>query len=331
MTVAAQTRDAIDRALELTVVGSFSRIGFATRRGLFGWDAEPEADLAGRVAVVTGATSGLGLAAAHLLAERGADLYLVGRDPARADAARRSILDGTPRARVETVIADLASLDAVRAGAAALSASVPRVDVLIHDAGALVHELQRTDDGLEVTAQVHVVAPFLLTALLLPLLRVGGDARVITVSSGGMYTQRLDIDALEAPPQPFDGMRIYANAKRAQVVMNEEWARHPAGQGIRFHAMHPGWADTPGVQAALPGFRRVMRPLLRSAEQGADTMAWLAGAPEAVESNGEFWLDRRPRPTSRLQRTRTPPIDAQRLWDWCVERSGARAEIGAGS
>ena len=212
---------------------------------------------------------------------RGAQLCLIGRDAARTDAARQSLLDATPDARVQTVVADLASLDAVRSAAARIGGLVPGVDVLIHNAGALVHERRMTVDDLELTAQVHVVAPFLLTTLLLPLLRASADARVIFVSSGGMYTRRLDVDALEHPPEPFDGVRAYANAKRAQVVLTDLWARHPAGRGISFHAMHPGWADTPGVQESLPGFRRVMHPLLRSAEQGADTMAWLAAAPEA--------------------------------------------------
>jgi len=329
MKPASRVARAADRALELTVVGSFSRLGFAARRALFGWDTEREPDLSGRIVVVTGATGGLGLAAAHLLARRGARLCLMGRDAARTVAARKSILDAEPRASVETFVADLASFDAVRSAAAELTASVRHIDALIHNAGAPAHEFRRTDDNLELTAQVHVVAPFLLTSLLLPLLRESGEARVISVSSGGMYTQRLDLGALDAPPASFDGVRAYANAKRAQVVMNEQWSHHAAGRGIVFHAMHPGWADTPGVQVSLPGFRRVMRPLLRSPEQGADTMAWLAGAPEALESNGAFWLDRQRRPTSVLPWTRTPEADGERLWDWCVDRSGSRAAIEA--
>ena len=152
---------------------------------------------------------------------------------------------------------------------------------------------------------------------------------MITVASGGMYTQRLDVRMLDVPAVPFDGVRVYANAKRAEVVLNELWSRHPAGRGIHFHAMHPGWADTPGVQTSLPRFRRVMRPLLRSAEQGADTTAWLAGAPEALESNGAFWLDRRPRSTTVFPWTRTSDAEAERLWNWCTARAGARVERGA--
>jgi dehydrogenase/reductase SDR family protein 12 len=322
MAASALMRDVLDRALECTVVGSFSRIGFSARRALFDWDGFAAADLHGRVVVVTGATGGLGLAAAHLLARRGAQLFLVGRDETRTQAARASVAAAAPDAPVEVIVADLADLDAVRRAAAELQESTTRIDALIHNAGALVSTLQRVDGGHERTAQVHVVAPFLLTALLLPSLRAGESARVISVSSGGMYTQRLDITALDTPREPFDGVRVYANTKRAEVVMNEQWARHPAGRGIHFHAMHPGWADTPGIQASLPRFRRVMRPLLRSPEQGADTMAWLAGAPEALESSGAFWLDRRRRATNFVPWTRTADGDAERLWDWCVERSG---------
>jgi len=329
MTFASHAAAIADQALELSVVGSFSRAGFAARRALFGWDAVSQPDLRDRTVVITGATGGLGLAAAHLLAARGARLCLIGRDAVRTDAARQSVADVRPDARVHTVVADLASLDAVRSAARQVTASVPGIDVLIHNAGALVHDRRTTVDGIELTAQVHVVAPFLLTTLLLPQLQASEDGRVVFVSSGGMYTRRLDVDALEHPPEPFDGVRTYAEAKRAQVVLTDLWTHHPAGRGISFHATHPGWADTPGVQESLPGFRRVMRPLLRSPEQGADTMAWLAAAPEPREANGAFWLDRRPRATTVLPWTRTPDGEAERLWNWCVARSGARLGIEA--
>ena len=329
MSSASRAAAIADEALELTVVGSFSRIGFAARRALFGWDSTPQPDLHDRTVVITGATGGLGLAAAHLVAQRGAQLCLIGRDAVRTDSARRSVLDATPDARVQTIVADLASLDAVRSAVARLDRWVPGVDVVIHNAGALVHERCTTVDDLELTAQVHVVAPFLLTTLLLPRLRASADARVIFVSSGGMYARRLDVDALEHPAEPFDGVRAYADAKRAQVALTDLWARHPAGRGISFHAMHPGWADTPGVQESLPGFQRVMHPLLRSPEQGADTMAWLAAAPEARASNGAFWLDRRPRATTVFPWTRAPEGEAERLWNWCVARSGAAPEAEA--
>ena len=322
-----QARRLADGALEATVVGSFSRVGFAARHALFHWDGEPAADLTGQVALVTGATGGIGLATAHALAARNAHVWIVGRDADRTEAARGQIVAATPGAQVSTVVADLSVLADVRHCAETVWHGSSRLDVLVHNAGALTHELQYTDDGLEITAQVHVVAPFLLTTMLLACLGATGGSRVFTVSSGGMYTQALDLDLLEAPLPPFDGTRAYANAKRAQVVLNERWAQHPAASGVTFQAMHPGWADTPGVQTALPRFRALMRPLLRTPAQAADTIIWLASAPQALEHNGAFWLDRRRRMTEPLPWTRTPSEAAERLWNWCADRAGVGAEL----
>ncbi len=321
-------REIADGALEASVVGSFSRVGYAARRAMFRWDPEP-VDLTDRVALVTGATGGIGFATAGALAARGAEVWMVGRDAARLVAARDRIAEAVPRARLKTVVADLGVLDDVRACADAVKREAARLDVLVHNAGALNHELHVSADGIELTAQVQVVAPFLLTAKLLPVLRATGDARVLTVSSGGMYTQPLDVAELVAPRAPFNGTRAYANAKRAQVVLNELWSGQPEGDGIWFHAMHPGWADTPGVRVALPRFHAVMRPLLRTPAQGADTLVWLAGAAEARVGNGAFWLDRRRRAINRVPWTRTSDHAARRLWDWCVARAGLDAELRA--
>jgi NAD(P)-dependent dehydrogenase (short-subunit alcohol dehydrogenase family) len=318
-----------DAALEATVVGSFSRIGFTARRALFDWDAEPVVDMSGRVALVTGATGGLGLAAATALAQRNADVWIVGRDLQRTEAARRAIAAVAPDSNVTTAVADLAVLDDARNLADRVRRSVSRLDVLIHNAGVLTHDLRYTADGLELTAQVHVVAPFLLTTALLPILQATPDTRVITVSSGGMYTQRLDLDALATPAIPFNGVRAYANAKRAQVVLNELWSKHRAASGVVFHAMHPGWVDTPGVRESLPRFRALMGPLLRTPNQGADTMVWLATNPRALDTNGRFWLDRRPRSVAPLPGTRTSDADAERCWSWCVDRAGVMTPVEA--
>ena len=324
-----RARRLTDAALEATVVGSFSRIGFAARRALFDWDSEPIVDMAGRVVLITGATGGLGLAAATALAQRNAELWIVGRDPLRTETARRAIASVAPHSSVTTAVADLAALDEVRNLADRVRRSTPRLDVLIHNAGALTHDLRYTADGLELTAQVHVVAPFLLTAALLPVLQAAPAARVITVSSGGMYTQHLDLDALAAPRTPFNGTRAYANAKRAQVVLNESWSKHARASGVVFHAMHPGWADTPGVRESLPRFHALMGPLLRTPSQGADTMVWLASDPRALDTSGRFWLDRRPRAVAPLPGTSTSDADAERCWQWCVDRTGLTAPLGA--
>ena len=169
------------------------------------------------------------------------------------------------------------------------------------------------------TVAVHVVGPFALTPQLLPLLRRGSAGRVITMSSGGMYTAPLTVDQLQMDEASYSGTEQYALAKRAQVTLGEMWADRFDRSDIVFHAVHPGWADTPGVAEALPTFGRIMGPLLRTPDEGADTMTWLTADDAALRSSGEFWLDRRTRPIHRLGRTRRSdtPARRRRLWDWC--------------
>ena len=154
------------------------------------------------------------------------------------------------------------------------------------------------------TVASQVVGPFLLTALLLDRLVRSAPSRVLTMSSGGMYAQKLDVGDLQFERKTFNGVAAYAQAKRAQVILTELWAEELAGSGVTVNAMHPGWADTPGVESALPAFYRVTRRLLRTPEEGADTIVWLAASSEAGEVSGKFWLDREMHPSHLSDRTR---------------------------
>jgi NAD(P)-dependent dehydrogenase (short-subunit alcohol dehydrogenase family) len=317
----------VDGLLEASVVGSFSRIGFQVRSRLEHWPALDDGrPLAGRSALVTGATSGIGLAAATRLAALGASVRVVGRDEERAiDAVAQIRRAGGDDAAAGYDLLDVADLDAVRRFAETVNGTTDGLDLLVHSAGALTRERREAPDGTEQTFASHVLGPFLLTGLLLPLLRRRPTARVITVSSGGMYTQRLDVDELEMDAEHYDGTVAYARAKRAQVVLNHEWARRVPAREVVFHAMHPGWVDTPGVASGLPGFHRVMGPLLRSPEQGADTLVWLASASAPLESTGAFWHDRRARGEHHLPWTRGGD-DGAALWELCCARTGLERE-----
>lgn len=315
-----------DQALELAIVPSFTRIGYHVRSRVDHWVPLGQYDLTGRVVAITGATSGLGRAAARALADAGATVVMIARNPSKAAAVRAELCADLPGATIDIVIADTGDLESIRAAAEDLMARYPHVDVLMHNAGALDHEYVQTAQGIEATAASQVVGPFLLTTLLLPALRAAPAARVVWVASGGMYSQPLCVSDLEMVEAGYDGTTAYARAKRAQVTLSQLWSEALAPEGITVHAMHPGWADTPGVARSLPTFRRIVGPLLRTPDEGADTLVWLAaddGPPLAT--TGEFWLDRRPRALHRTAKTRRSDTreERARLWDWCVDRSGA--------
>jgi NAD(P)-dependent dehydrogenase (short-subunit alcohol dehydrogenase family) len=305
-------RDFVDGAAELSVVGSFSRVGIALRRGGFVDDIP---DLRGRRVVITGATSGIGLCAASALAARHADVVLVGRDPRKLALAQQQVPSST------TLRCDLSDLDDVAALGRALRAAPP--DVLVHNAGLLAAERVLTRQGHEQCFAVHVLAPFLLDRLLAD--RLAAGARVVWVTSGGMYTQRLDPVACEARTGRYDGVEAYAQQKRAQVLLSEDLATSLQPRGVTSNAMHPGWATTPGLDRGLPTFARVMGPLLRSPEEGADTLVWLCASPAVHAITGRLFHDRRPRRTEILPGTHHPPAVREALVARCTALTDAWA------
>lgn len=322
----------LDRALDFTVVPGYSRIGFALR-GL-GRHEPVTASLENRVVLVTGGSSGLGEAACERFAAAGARVHMLVRDRERGENAVSRILAQQPRARgaIELALCDLSDLSSIRRFAEDFQARHERLDLLVNNAGVLPPERTYSADGVELTFATNVLGPFLLTSLLLPALASAAPSRVITVSSGGMYTARLDADDPQLQHLEYDGPRFYAHAKRAQVVLNRVWAEKVTAERIAFCAMHPGWVDTPGLRSSLPRFRRLMRPLLRNARQGADTIVWLATEPVLEPASGGFWQDRAPRPEHRLRSTRETAEERERLWHECERlstASGARQAAGA--
>jgi NAD(P)-dependent dehydrogenase (short-subunit alcohol dehydrogenase family) len=300
------------------MIGSFDRIGFQRHRRAFR-SADLDVDLAGRCCLITGGNAGLGRATAEALAQRGATVHLLCRDAGRGEAARDELRRATGNARVEAAVVDVSDLGAVRRYAA--RASLERVDVLVHNAGVLPAGRVLTADGLELTLATHVIGPHLLTHLLAAPLRAAGDARVVFVSSGGMYTQRLELDDLSWERRPYDGVIAYAQTKRMQVVLAAKWSQF-LGAGVSVYSMHPGWADTSGVKTSLPRFYQLTRRILRTPAEGADTIVWLAARRPAPAPSGGFWFDRTPRTTHYLPWTREDQPARDRLWATCQRLAG---------
>jgi len=314
----------VDAALEVTVVGSFSRAGYAVRSRLERW--RPPRSLAGRVLVVTGASSGIGQAIAEELARFGATLWLVGRDGVRTEASARQARALGDGAAVEPVVLDIVDPGAVHEFAGRVATVHDRLDGLVHAAGALYPTYRSAPDGNELTVATGLLAPFRLTRLLGPLLRRAGDANIVTVSSGGMYTERFDLGRLVMAPDAYRGTTAYARVKRAQVVLAHEWARRWAKDGVASYSSHPGWVDTPGLASGLPSFAK-LGPLLRTPAEGADTVTWLAAGDarreDPVWTEG-FFHDRHRRGEHHLPWTARAGSaeDGPRLWEWCESRMG---------
>ena len=256
-----------------------------------------------RHALVTGATSGLGLAAARQLAELGARVTMVARNRGRAQELVTELRARTGNDRIAFEIADLSLMSEVHALCDRLLEAGEPIDMLINNAGALFNPRQQTTEGFEKSFALLLLSPYVLTERLSPLLLQAASPRIVNVLSGGMYSQKIRVRDLQSQRGKYSGSVAYARAKRGLMILTEEWAERWRDDGIVVNAMHPGWADTPGVETALPGFYRATKRLLRSPDEGADTAVWLACSTEAARVSGKFWLDREQHPSHLSDRT----------------------------
>jgi dehydrogenase/reductase SDR family member 12 len=294
-------RDWINQLLDLTIVFSFDRSGF--RRHCR--EELPKVDLSGQHGIVTGASSGIGLAAAKALIEQKIDLQLIGRDLKKLEShfpsdsfAHFHRLDMADLAKVYTFARD--------------EVKTP-IDLLIHNAGDMPLSLTVTKEGFEQMFASQVLAPFILTKTLADLGKLRKGCRIIFVSSGGMYLQKLDLSDLLFQKQAYNKYTGYANAKRAQVILSQLFSeKYPQ---YLFSSMHPGWADTPGVRYSMPLFKKLLNKRLRSAEEGADTILWLATKHDYP--NGKFWFDRKEAKTTILNLKRSSEKENELLWKYC--------------
>lgn len=313
-------RQLLDTALDRAVVPGYTNVGYWVRRT--GWDADDPrpGSLRGKRVLVTGASSGLGRAAAEGLARLGGTVHLLVRDEAKGRRVLDGLLSDLPDADLHLEVCDVSDLADVRRFAADFVTRVDRLDVLVHNAGSMPPERTEAVGGHELTVALHVLGPVLMTELLLPVLRAH-DTRVVLVTSGGMYTQRLPVRDPDYERGEYRGTVAYARSKRMQVALAPLMQQRWSAAGLRVHVMHPGWADTPGVATSLPLFRKVTGPLLRDAGQGADTVVWLA-ATEPQPDGGRLWMDRAERPAHYRRSTREGAAERDQMWAWVLDAAG---------
>ncbi|MEA1008236.1 SDR family oxidoreductase [Bacillus cereus] len=282
--------------------------------------------------VITGATSGIGLAAAKVFAERGAKLGIIARNEVKANDVMTQIENLTNgNAVVDIFFADMASQQSIRQVATEILERCPRIDILVNNAGALFQTRQLTEDGLEMTWAVNHLGPFLLTNLLLGRLKESAPARVITTASHGhkMAKKGIDFGDLDAE-QLYRGVKKfmggptmrYAQSKLANILFTAELARQLEGTGVSAYSFDPGLVATNfnqhnGLVARLT--MAAMKPFSRTPEEGAETLIWLAESTGVTNHSGCYYADK------QIGKTSEAALDkdaAKRLWDISEKQIG---------
>jgi NAD(P)-dependent dehydrogenase (short-subunit alcohol dehydrogenase family) len=248
----------------------------------------------GKVCVITGATSGLGLEAAERIAKLGARLVLVGRDRARGEAALARLRAAAPGVELSIHYADLSLMSEQKRVATEIRAAEPKIDVLINNAGAVFTARHETDEGLELTFALNHMAYFIVTNILLDRLQAAGQARIISTASGAHVGQKLDFDDLQSADH-YRGLRTYGRSKLANILFTRELARRLTGTPVTANCLHPGFVATRfgsgnGLIARI-GIRVAMLSAIK-VEQGAETIVYLASSPEVQGFSGGYYWQR---------------------------------------
>jgi NAD(P)-dependent dehydrogenase (short-subunit alcohol dehydrogenase family) len=284
------------------------------------------ANMQGKVCLITGATNGIGKATAQALANMGATVVVVGRSPEKTRAVVEEIKKASGNEAVKMALADLSSQEDVRELADTFQQKYDRLDVLVNNAGAVFMQRQQTVDGIEMTWGLNHLSYFLLTNLLLDLLKGSAPARIVNVSSDAHQAGHIDFDDIENK-KSYSGFSVYGQSKLANILFTYELARRLGNSGVTVNAMHPGFVGT--------GFARnngffanlamtLLSPVTRSPEKGAETVIYLASSPEVEGVTGKYFYDKRPKATT----TESYDVEvARRLWEVSLEQTGLAVTV----
>jgi NAD(P)-dependent dehydrogenase (short-subunit alcohol dehydrogenase family) len=275
----------------------------------------------GKIVLITGATSGVGKESALGLAKMGATVVLVGRSSEKLDRVASSISTATGNRAIDTMVCDLTSMENVRKLASDFKHRHQRLDVLVNNAGEIVGERRTTVDGFEYTLALDHLSHFLLTMLLLDLIKASAPARIINVSSSAHMLGRIDFEDLMGEKK-YKPMKAYGQAKLANLLFTYELARRLAGTGVTANAVHPGAVRTnfgKGMKGRWRIFLWLGSPFLIDAERGAETSIFVASSPEVSGITGKYFVKKKEKMSSKRSHDQT---GAKRLWEVSSKLTG---------
>lgn len=277
----------------------------------------------GKRVIITGANSGIGKETAVALAAQGAQIVMLCRNRARAEAARTEIIQRSGNDQIDIVLGDFASLASVAAAAETIKQRYNRIDVLLNNAGAYFSKRENSQDGYEMTFAVNHLAPFLLTKLLLPVLEASQPARIINVSSLAHTLTGMNFKQLQDPTS-YNGLFVYARSKLANILFTYALAERLKGRNITANTLHPGTIASgfaEGGSDLFAWFIRLGRPFMISAEEGAKTSIYLASSPDVAQTTGKYFVKSKMRHSSGASYDRA---NQQLLWQLSEELIAAK-------
>ena len=278
----------------------------------------PESSMSGKVCIITGGSSGIGKATALGLANKGANVVMVGRDRSRGEATRTEIVEKSGNELVDLMPADLSSQESIRQLAEDFTSRYGRLHVLINNAGVFISKRTVTVDGIETTFAVNHLAPFLLTNLLLDVLKASAPARIINVTSSGERSGTINFDDLQGEGR-YSGFRAYNQSKLAMILFTYELARRLEGTGVTVNCVHPGVVVTNlgrGTSGSFGLLLRLMRPFFSSPEKGAETSIYLASSPEVEGVSCKYFAKKA---EARSSEQSYDEATGRRLWQVSAE------------